>query len=173
MKSVSNEIKRKLRAETACLNRTAVIAACAAAVVFGILFAVNGIDADVCGKMIRPACALPVWLMIPFFAFALCVLAFSFACAVSSPVIVPGKRQKLTAALYFTVLALNYVWIPLTYKAASFFASFIVCAICIAVLCAIYTVVSRAGKLAAATVIIFAVWKVYLAYLSIALFFVN
>ena len=173
MKSVSNEIKRKIRAETACINRAALAVACAAVVVFGILFAVNGVNADVYKQMIKPACALPVWLMIPFFAVALCVLAFSCVCAVSFPAGISGKRQKIIVALYFAALALNCVWIPLTYKAASFFAAFLVCAVCLAVLCVLYATVSRVGKLPAAAVIIYSVWVVYLAYFSMASFFVN
>ena len=173
LKSVSNEIKRKLRAETACINKTAVVAACAASVAAGTLFAVNGIDADVYKQMIKPSSALPAWLMIPFFATALCILAVSCVCAVSLTARISGRWQKIVPALYFAVLALYYVWIPLTYKAAAFFASFIVCVICLAVLCVIYSVICRAGKLPAVTVITFAVWVAYLAYLSIALFFVN
>ncbi|MBQ9510307.1 MAG: tryptophan-rich sensory protein [Clostridia bacterium] len=173
MKSVSNEIKRKLRAQTACINWTTVAIACGAAILVGILFAINGVNAKLFKDMIKPACALPAWLIIPLFAIAVCALTFSCVCVLSSPAKLRPKQQKIMPVLYFAALALSYIWIPLTYKAAAFFASFIVCVILLAILCVIYTLIARTEKLASVMLIVFAVWAAYLTYLSIGLFFVN
>lgn len=173
LKSISNEIKRKLRAQTACINWTIVAVACGAAVILGVLFAINGVNFKLYKEMIKPACALPAWLIIPFFAIAICALTFSCVCVLSSRAKHLPKQQNLIYALYFTALALSYVWIPLTYKAAVFFASFIVCIIILAALCVIYALISRTEKLASAALLVFAVWIAYLTYLSLGLFFVN
>lgn len=173
MKSAVFELKRRAKREAACINTVQTIIFCAAALLLGILFAINGINGELYDEFVLPACALPPFFMFLFFIIALMLLALSASAARSSPVRPRKRGAYAMIMLYVSGFALTYVWIPLTYKAAAFFASALVCAVNIAVLAVLYPAAKRASRISALCVFIYAIWQAYLLYLSFSLFLVN
>lgn len=173
MKSATNELKRRIRQETACLNTALALILCAAALLLGILFAIKGIDGELYCGLILPACALTPFFMVLCFALALIVFAVSAAACASSPMRARKKPAWIMLLLYLCAFALAYAWIPLTYKAGAFFASALLCAVDILALAALYPQARRASRISSAGIFLFAVWMVYLLYLSFSLFLIN
>lgn len=173
MKSLANEIKRRIRTETSFLCGPVPFIMCAAAVALGIFFAIGGIDGEMCDELEFPHLYVGAVPMILLYALALAALAFSAACAVYSPSRPRKKDGRFARALYAVDFALIYIWIPLTFKAGTFFASLILCCVGCAVSCLLFRMICCAGRLCRVGLYIFFAWQIYLAYISAALFIIN
>ena len=173
MKTVSQEIKRNIRKELACVNATMTLIIMAVALALGILFAINGTDSEGWEEICTPVWALPTVVLIILFATALCLLSFSLSLTFFSPLHPCGKSLKTACVLYGCVYALTYIWIPLNCKATAFFASALVCCVCLVLLSVLYPIVRRVGKLPAICVLLFSLWQGYLLIFSFALSVIN
>ena len=136
-------------------------------------FAINGTDSEGWEEICTPVWALPTVVFIIFFATALCLLSFSLSLTFFSPLHPCGKSLKTACVLYGCVYALTYIWIPLNCKATAFFASALVCCVCLVLLSVLYPIVRRVGKLPAICVLLFSLWQGYLLIFSFALSVIN
>ena len=164
---------RQIKREFFCVDRTMLAVFAGAAVLFGIFFALGGVSRYVVGHLIFPRGALPSLVMVLLWSVMLAALGVSAALVRSSdtaPVFVPKNMLFL---LFLAALMLCYVWIPLVYKAASFFAALLVLAVLLLCLLAIFCGVRRSCAAVTVILAIFALWVGYLFYYTLALLLLN
>lgn len=173
MKCIIRDLKRKLSAELACVRGSLVAVTAGVMLVLGLLFAINGVDAELLSELNYPVLSLPTVLFVLFFAVALASLGLSLACAISSPYRERGRAEKYVLIMYICAAGLVLSWIPLACKAGAFFAAAVVAAVCGTICAVLYRGASRAGRLCGICLFVFALWVAYLVYLSASLFLIN
>ena len=166
------DFKRKWRYEISCVNTTLVIILAAVAVGLGILFAVSGIDHYLYWYCLQPRCALAPFFMIIFWALAYALLGASVGVALSVPCRHVVTKRRI-AVVSLCALILCYVWIPVVYKAASFFLGTLLVAVIILILAVLFSMCSRISRLASWGVLAFAVWMLYILYYTFTLGLLN
>lgn len=173
MKTLINELKRRWNADTSFLCGAAPVVICIFFAVLGILFALGGVDSELCKDMKFPTLYVGGFAVILLFALALAAFGLSFSCALYSPTRPRGKNMTFAKTAYLSVFALAYVWIPMTYRAGAFFASLVLCCVGVATLLLLFGTVCGAGRLCRVGIYVFFAWQIYLLYLSLALFLIN
>ena len=167
------DIKRRMRSEIACMNKTLVIILAAACVLLGILFAISGVDKYVYWYCFQPKCAMAPFFMVLFWIIAYAVFGASVAIALAAPCYRSQTAKKRAAILAACTLVLCYVWIPVVYKAASFFLATLLVAGIVICLAGLFSLFTRLSKLASWGILLFAAWMLYILYYSFTLFLLN
>ena len=169
------EIHRRIRTESAYMNPILLGICAGVAVLLGAIFTTNLIGRP--AGFLLPRTALPSFLHILFQLAAYALFGAAFAILWKAPL--PQKtyrlrlQKKCALVLFVCVLVLCYVWIPLVYKAASFFLALLVLAVLFFCLAAIFMTVWREHSTAAVLLCFFALWIAYLFYYTFSLFLLN
>ena len=172
MKGTGN-FKRQLRAELSCVNTTLVLVMAGVRVLLGILFAISGVSQYVYWYTYQPKCGLPAFFMVLFWMIAYAVFGACTAIALSAPHYRSQQAKKHAAILAACTLVLCYVWIPVVYKAASFFLATLLAVVIIICLAVLFSMFCRISKLASWGILAFAAWMLYILYYTFALFLLN
>lgn len=172
MKSASNELKRRIRYETSCIDvKTVGITAGVFAVICA-LTAIFNVKSAVYGKFTPPKLSLsPFWCI---FVFVMMAALFGAALGViiSSPVR-DAKKKSLAVAAAACAFILSCAWIVLVYSAASFFISALVAIVIFALVAVSFTLYAKMSRIASWAAFAYAAWVIYLFYFSLALSFLS
>ena len=168
----TEDFKRKWRYEISCVNVTLVIILAAVAVVLGALFAISGAGRYLYWYFLQPRCAPAPFFMVLLWGIAYALLGASVGAALSVPCRHAVTRRRIALA-FACALILCYVWIPVVYRAASFFLGTLLVAVIILCLAVLFSLVSRISRLASWGVLVFAVWMLYILYYTFALGLIN
>ena len=172
MKSASNELKRKIRYETSCIDgkTVAITAGVFAAII--ILTAIFNVKSAVYKKFVPPKLSLsPFWCMLVFVLMA-ALFGAAMGVLISSPAR-NAKMRNIAVAAGVGAFVLSCAWIVLVYSAASFFIASLVAVVIFALCAATYYVTAKMNRLASWAVPGYAVWVIYLFYFSLALTFLS
>ena len=172
VKSASNELKRKIRYETSCIDgRTVAITAGVFAFVV-VLTAIFNVKSAVYKEFVPPKLSLsPFWCMLVF-----SLMAALFGAALGAVISLParnGKMRNIAVAAGVGALVLSCAWIVLVYAAASFFIASLVAVVTFALCAVSYFVTAKMNRLASWAVIGYGAWVIYLFYFSLALTFLS
>ena len=167
------EIKRQMQHELSCVNLTFVIILAAACVVLGILFAIGGVDRYLYWYYYLPKCALSPFFLVLFWLVAYALFGACAAVALSAPCYRCAVAKKKMAVLFACTLVLCYVWIPVVYKASSFFLGTLLVAVIIVCLAVLFSMSTRISKLASWGILLFAFWMLYILYYTFTLCLLN
>ena len=167
------ELKRRIRSELSCVNTVFLLIMAGACVLLGVLFAVSGVSGLVYWHTFQPKFGLPPFFMVLFWMLAYALYGASSAVALCAPRYQSQAARKRMAILSACLLVLCYVWIPVVYKAASFFLATLLIAVIILCLAVLYSMFRRISCLASWGLLIFAVWMLYILYYTFALFLLN
>lgn len=167
------DAKRRVRRGLSCINTTLVIIFVAVAVTLGIIFAIGGIDGDVCDEMIFPDCAFSPFFMCFFFGVAIAVFAVSQAIIISTPTGCFAKEKTRSTIIFICALILIYVWIPVTFTAAAFFLATMLVMIILLACAVLFSAAVKINRIAAYAVFAFALWMLYILYYSFAMMLLN
>ncbi len=167
------ELKRRIRSELSCVNTVFLLIMAGACVLLGVLFAVSGVSGFVYWHTFQPKFGLPPFFMVLFWILAYALYGASSAVALCAPRCQSQAARKRIAILSACLLVLCYVWIPVVYKAASFFLATLLIAVIILCLAVLYSIFRRISCLASWGLLIFAVWMLYILYYTFALFLLN
>lgn len=169
----SGGIKRRVRSELSCVNTVFLLILAGACVLLGILFAISGVSGFVYWHTFQPKFGLPPFFMVLFWIIAFALYGACVAVALSAPRYPSQAARKRAAILSACALVLCYVWIPVVYKAASFFLATLLVAVIILCLAVLYSMFRRVSRLASWGILIFTVWMLYILYYSFTLFLLN
>ena len=164
---------RRLRRDFFCVNRGIWIAFAATAVLLGAVFALGGMNRHVLGYLLFPRGALPPFAMVLLWGVMLSLLGTAAALVCTGESACRASARNTILLLFLSALVLCYVWIPLVYKAASFFLALLVLAVLFFCLAAIFMTVWREHSTAAVLLCFFALWIAYLFYYTFSLFLLN
>ncbi len=167
------ELKRRLRSELSCVNMVFLSILAGACVLLGILFAISGVSGFVYWHTFQPKFGLPPFFMVLFWIIAYALFGACIAIALSAPRCQSEAARKRTAILAACALILCYVWIPVVYKAASFFLATLLAAVIVLCLAVLYSMLRRVSRLASFGILVFAVWMLYILCYTLALFLLN
>lgn len=172
MKSASNELKRRIKYETSCINvKLVAILAAAFAVVIS-LTAIFNVKSAVYKKFTPPKISLsPFWCI-----FVFVLMAALFGAALAVVISSPTRNQKTknqAIAIASCAFVLCNAWIVLVYSAASFFIAALVSVVIFALCAVVFSLYAKISKLASWAVFGFAAWVIYLFYFSISLAFLS
>lgn len=165
-------LKRQMEAELAPIRKTALFISAGVCVVFGILFALTGVDRYVYFCTLQPRCRLS-----PFFSVVLWIVALAVYGA-SAALLLARRRGLEKRSCEVGILAVSapilcYVWLPVVYKAASFLLATLLVAVILFCMAALFSNACRRSRIAALGFALFSVWMLYILYYSFALFLLN
>ena len=164
---------RQIKREFFYVDRTMLAVFAGTAVLLGVFFALGSVNRHVVGHLLFPRGAIPSFVMVLLWGVMLAALGASAVLVRSSdatPLFVP---KNILFLLFLAALTLCYVWIPLVYKAASFFAALLVLTVLFLCLLAIFCGVRRSCAAVTVILAIFALWLGYLFYYTFALLLLN
>lgn len=164
---------RQVKRDFFCVDRTMLAVFAGTAVILGILFALGGVNRHVVGCLLFPRGALPSFVMVFLWGVMLAALGVSAALIRSSDTAPCLVSKNILLLLFLAALTLCYVWIPLVYKAASFFLALLVLAVLFLCLLAIFFSVRSSHVTASVILAVFALWLGYLFYYTLALLLLN
>lgn len=167
------KLRRELHRELTCVNRAYLWLFSLGALILGILFAIGGVNRFVYGCLLLPRGALPPFLLILLWGLMLFVFGASVSLAYSSPLCLKTQTRQSVLLLFLASLVLCYVWIPMVYKAASFFLALLVLAVLFLSLAVMLLSICKTHRTAAIGIGIFALWIAYIFYYTFALFLLN
>lgn len=167
------DAKRRVRRGLSCINTTLVIIFACVAVTLGIIFAIGGIDSDVCKEIIFPDCAFSPFFMCLFFGIAIALFAISQAVIISTPTGCFAKEKTRSSIIFFCALILIYVWIPVAFTATAFFLATMLVMIILLACAVLFSTALKINRIAAYAVFAFALWMLYILYYSFALMLLN
>ncbi len=168
------EIKRRLRLEAAYLNPITLGISAGVAMLFGALF-LAGIPPRFAAFHL-PAHHMPTFLHILLLLFSYALLGVGFALLLDAPEgkhCTPRLHPQKTAGLllYFSILVLSYIWVPLVCKAGSYFLGVLLCAVILIALFALHLLIHKLSLLSSIAACFYAVWMVYTLYTSLKFLF--
>ncbi len=172
MKSLAQEIKRKINYETSCVNFTLVGIMAGAFALVCIINSISNVKSAVYKKFTQPSFSLsPFWCI---FVWVLMSALFGAALAIAISTPSHGQKNKtyaiITAASAFI---LCNAWIPLVYSSASFFIAMLVSLVIFICAAMLFTIYSKISRLAAVLDIVFAAWIIYIFYFSLSMVFTS
>ena len=172
MKSVSNELKRKIKYETSCIDVKTVGITAAAFAAICALTAIFNVKSAVYGKFTPPKLSLsPFWCI---FVFVLMSALFGAALgAIISSFVREQKTKSVAVAAAVCAFVLSCAWIVLVYSAASFFIAALVAVVIFALVAVSFTLYAKMSRIASWAVLGYAAWVIYLFYFSLALSFLS
>ncbi len=169
------EIKSRLRTEIAFLHPLTVGVAAGVTVVFGALF-LAGIPPHL-PILHFPRPAIPSFFFILFQLVAYALFGAGFALLLDAPTCgVPNRlRPQRTSGLLLFVctMVLTYIWIPLVCRAGSYFLGVLLCGVILLALFPIVLLIKRFSLLASGCVFLFALWTLYILYLTLLFLFFS
>ena len=164
------EIRIRIRKESAFLNPVILGVSTGVAILFGALFTTSFV-----GRMpgfLLPRTALPSFLHILFQLMAYAVLGAAFAALLNSPSCNPSNRlrfrKKCGLLLFVCTLVLCYVWIPLVCKAGSYFLGTLLCCVIFIALITLFFLSSRISVICSGLLVLFAIWMLYILYITLS-----
>ena len=167
------KLKRELHRELACINRAYLWLFSLVALILGILFAVGGVNRFVYGSLLLPRGALPPFLLIFLWGAMLFLFGASVSLVYASPLSLKTQTRQTVLLLFFASLVLCYVWIPMVFKAASFFLALLVLAVLFLSLASILLCICKTHRAAAFGIAVFSLWIAYIFYYTFALLLLN
>ena len=172
MKSASNELKRKIRYETSCIDVKTVAITAGVFAAVTVLSAIFNVKSAVYKKFTPPKLSLsPFWCIFVFVLMA-ALLGAAIGVLISLPAY-SSKNKNVAVAAGICAFVLSCAWIVLVYSAASFLIAALV-AVVIFALCAVtYAVSAKMNRLASWAVLGYGAWVIYLFYFSLALSFLS
>lgn len=172
LKSASNELKRKIRYETSCIDGKTVAITTGAFAAMTMLTAISSVKSAVYKKFTPPKLSLsPFWCI-----FIFVLMAALFGAALGVLISLParnGKNKSVAVASGICAFVLSCAWIVLVYSAASFLIAALVAGVIFALSAVSYSVAAKMNKLASWAVLGYGVWVIYLFYFSLALAFLS
>jgi len=172
MKSLSNEIKRKIKYETACINFTLVGILAGAFALVCIINSIANVKSAVYKKFAHPSLVLSPFWCIFIWVLMSALFGAALAIALSTPTC-NGKNKTYIVLTAASAFVLCNAWIPLIYSAASFFIATLVSLVIFICAAGLFTLYGKISRLAAILDIVFAVWIVYVFYFSLAMVFTS
>lgn len=167
-----NDIKRKLRSYTACVNFTLVFILASLAALILVITAIVNIDGEACEEMVLPRMApSPFWCVL-FWTLKMAIFGAALGIAMSVPT-KNGAKKGIMAALGVSGAIICYSWISLVYSAQSFLLAALVCAVLIAMSFLLFSMYKTVNPIAAVLMMIFCAWLLYIFYFSTALAFLS
>jgi len=162
------EIKSRLRKECAFLNPVLLGICAGFAVLLGALFTTSLVG-RVPGFFL-PRTALPSFLHVLFQLISFAVLGAVFATLLCAPLCERTLRLQKKSALLLCVctLVLGYVWIPLVYKASSYFLGALLCGVILIALAVLFFLSHRISVISAGLLVLFALWTLYILYITLS-----
>jgi tryptophan-rich sensory protein len=162
------EIKSRIRKECAFLNPVLLGICAGFAVLLGALFTTS-LAGRVPGFFL-PRTALPSFLHILFQLISYAILGAVFATLLKAPLCKRTLRlQKKSALLLCTcILVLCYVWIPLVCKASSYFLGALLCGVILTAVAVLFFLSYRISVISAGFLILFALWMLYILYITLS-----
>lgn len=162
---------RRLHREISCANAKAVGICAAVCALVSVLFAIGGVDRHLYWRYILPRHAPSPFFLIVLWMIAYGLFGACFAMMLSSRE--ESSHKKKTGLLFFGVLILCYVWIPIVYKAASFFLGALLVAVIFACLVVLFLQCVRISLSASLGVAGFSLWILYVFCYTLALSLLN
>lgn len=173
MKASLLDAKRRVRRELSCINTTLVIIFAATALTLGIIFAIGGIDGDICDEIIFPVSSLSPFFTCVLFGIAIVLFAISQAIVISTPAGCLGRQKTRSAVIFICTLILVYVWLPVMFKAKEFLLGTLLVLIMVLACAALFSIALKINRIAAYAIFAFALWMLYILYFSFALLLLN
>lgn len=173
MKNYIDRIRRSFSRQTLCVNKTVVIICAALCACLGLVFAIGGVNSEICGEIIQPKFYFPTVIMIAVQITFYGILGAAGGIIISTPYYRRGYDKAIALALSACTLFLCFTWIPLVYTAKSFFIAFIVCVIILIFSAAVFKIYIKINSVAAFFLVIFAFFDFYMLCYSLSLFILN
>lgn len=167
------EIKRCIRIESACLNPIVLGICAGVTVLLGALFTTNLVSRPI--GIFLPSTALPSFLHILLQLLAYAVFGAAFAALLCTPLSQKTRslrlRKKCALLLFVCVLILCYVWIPVVCRAGSYFLGALLCGVILLALFVLFLITQRISVISAGLLVFFALWMLYILYITLAFLF--
>jgi tryptophan-rich sensory protein len=167
------EIKCRFRTESAFLSPVILGIAAGITVLLGAIFTMSLVGRPF--GVLLPRTALPSFFHILFQLLAYAIFGAAFASLLTTPLCQKTRRLRLQKAyalvLFVCVLILCYVWIPVVYKAGSYFLGVLLCGVILLSLFVLFFLTYRLNIISAGLLALFAVWMLYILYITISFLF--
>ena len=173
MKNYIEKMRRSFSRQTLCVNRTVVTVCAILCACIGLVFAIGGVDREICGEIAQPKFYFPVVIMIAMHMIFYALLGAAGGIIVCTPYYRRGYDKAISLVISLCTLFLCFTWIPLVYTAQSFFIAFIVCVIILLFSAAVFKMYIKINSVAAFFLVIFAFFDFYLLCYSLSLFILN
>ena len=168
------EIRRRVRTEAAYLNPIVIGICAGVAVLLGAIFAIGAVGHPV--YVYVPRAALPSFLNVLFQLVAYATIGVVFGVLFCMPLYAECSerlriQKKWGLLLSCCILVLSYLWIPVVCKAGSFFLGVLLCAVILVGVFALLFLTRSISVISSGFLLIFAVWILYMLYLTLLMVF--
>ncbi len=167
------EIRSRIRTESAFLSPVILGIAAGVAVLLGAIFTTSLVGRPF--GVLLPRTALPSFLHILFQLLSYAVFGAAFASLLSAPLCQKTRSLRLqkkgALVLFVCILILCYVWIPVVCKAGSYFLGVLLCGVILLSLFVLFFLTYRVSIISAGLLVVFAIWMLYILYITLSFLF--